>query len=827
MLNAPATLTRLGSLVVRRPLVVVALWVVLAVVGWLLATTPLAGASLFDRLSSAESSVPGSQSAQGEKILADGARNGADVVLLVTGMGPDEVDDVALSTARLRIAGLPGVTTVLDPVSLASSAAPGAATHLTAASGDGFLVITTLRPGLTDAQTSSTQQVVDDQLARLGSRLVTGHPGATAHVGSSALINESITRQAAHDLGVGTLVALPVALLIMLLVFGGLVAATMPLLGAIASLGAGLGALLALSHLLDVHVTVVNVATCLGLGLAIDYGLLMVSRFRDELVQHARTTLPDGDVAAGPSPLAPTPVASFAPAPLLASVGPDGSVTLRDVVPRVAGAPEEPPVAPPPAARPRPALAEVRTAVVRTVETAGRTVAFSALTIAVCVAGLVTFSIPTLRAMGVAGVAIVVVALLASLTLVPAVLVLVGHRVVGAPGPRRPRWLGAVLRRTADTTTDDGAFSRLAVRVQRRPWWVLGGAVAVLLVLAAPVLGATLRTSGIELLPTSSPQRVFLSTLTTQYPSTVAPQVKVVAQTDTAHATALATTIGALPGVEAVSAPSSVGTNYVIGVHVTGADPGGATATAVVERVRGLSPGFPTWTVGQASTQLDTSAALRSGAVWAVLVVVLATVAVLFAMTGSLVVPLQALVTNTLSLAAALGLLTWVFQDPARAGWFGAASTGGIETSVMTVVVAFAFGLAMDYEVFLLARIVELRDEGVPLDVAIGRGLQRSGRIITSAAAVIVVVFAGFAFGQILVIKQVGFALAVAVLIDATIVRMLLVPAIMTLLGRWNWWAPRALRDLRERLVGRPATTALPEVAAGSPRTRPSVTADS
>jgi RND superfamily putative drug exporter len=170
-------------------------------------------------------------------------------------------------------------------------------------------------------------------------------------------------------------------------------------------------------------------------------------------------------------------------------------------------------------------------------------------------------------------------------------------------------------------------------------------------------------------------------------------------------------------------------------------------------------------------------------------------------MTGSVLVPVKALLTNVVSLCASLGVLVWVFQDGNLSGVLGFESTGGIETYVLALVIAFAFGLAMDYEVFLLSRIKELHDAGVPNDAAVRLGLQRSGRVITSAAAIVIAVFAGFVAGELLVIKEVGFSLAVAVLIDATLVRLLLVPATMTVLGDLNWWAPPPLRRLHDRLA--------------------------
>ncbi|WP_448629377.1 MMPL family transporter [Cellulomonas soli] len=211
-------------------------------------------------------------------------------------------------------------------------------------------------------------------------------------------------------------------------------------------------------------------------------------------------------------------------------------------------------------------------------------------------------------------------------------------------------------------------------------------------------------------------------------------------------------------------------------------------------------PGLPRWVTGQAAAQSDFTTALADRAPWAAGIVALATLVLLFLMTGSVAIPIKALLTNVVSLAASLGVLVWVFQDGHLSGLLGFTATGGIETYVVALVIAFGFGLAMDYEVFLLSRIKELHDGGASNDEAVRLGLQRSGRIITSAAAIIIAVFAGFVAGELLVIKEVGFALAVAVLIDATIVRLLLVPATMTILGKANWWAPKPLRALYRRV---------------------------
>ncbi|CAM5779207.1 MMPL family transporter [Cellulomonas persica] len=274
----------------------------------------------------------------------------------------------------------------------------------------------------------------------------------------------------------------------------------------------------------------------------------------------------------------------------------------------------------------------------------------------------------------------------------------------------------------------------------------------------------------------------------------------VVAETSLDEGRAWATALESLDGVAAVDAPTAADAYVVIGVRPDTPDGGGPVARDVVEQIRALDPDFPTWVTGQAAFQIDFVGALQQGAPLAATIVALATLVLLFAMTGSFVLPVKALLTNLLSLAASLGVLVLAFQDGHLEDLLGFVSTGGIETYVLALVVAFGFGLAMDYEVFLLSRIKELHDDGHPTLEAIRLGLQRSGRIITSAAAILIIVFGGFVAGELLVIKEVGFALAVAVLIDATIVRLLLVPATMTVLGRANWWAPRWAKRLHARL---------------------------
>jgi RND superfamily putative drug exporter len=225
----------------------------------------------------------------------------------------------------------------------------------------------------------------------------------------------------------------------------------------------------------------------------------------------------------------------------------------------------------------------------------------------------------------------------------------------------------------------------------------------------------------------------------------------------------------------------------------------GDQARALVDELSAQRPGFDTYVVGQASALKDFVASMLARAPVAFGLVALATLVLLFLMTGSVVIPVKALLLNVVSLGAAVGVITWVFQHGHLQGLLGFASVGAVESTIPLLVLAFGFGLSMDYEVFLISRIVELHERGYPNDDSVVVGLQRSGRIITSAAVLVVIVFSGFAAGKLLVIKEIGVGLAVAVLLDATLVRMLLVPATMTLLGDWNWWAPRSLRRWHAR----------------------------
>jgi RND superfamily putative drug exporter len=752
---------RLGRVVTRRPRTILAAWAVIALVCVLTALVGVTGQGLFDRLRTGEPAVPGSESQEGRDILGEAEHTGTQVTYLVRGADladPAQVTGLgeALKPAHADLTAIDGVDTVVDPFLLPGTVTNPAAAGLVSSAKDGFLVVVMLDHGLDEQAAAAAHDAVVDRLDAVPADLAGVAPGITGIASSTPIFAQEIVEQVREDLVTGEVVALPVALLIMVIVFGGFLSAGIPLVGALASIVGGLGVVLALTYATDIDSFVINVVTVLGLGLSVDYGLLIVSRFREEA--HRLT-------AAASAAATETPATG-----------------LRRQRRRRSGGPV------------------VEQAVRTAVATAGRTVIFSAVTVALAVAGLLLMRPEVLRSISAAGVAVVLLAVLAAITLVPAVLMLLGARMLRPSVLSRVPGLRRLVNGLGDVAPEEGVFSRLARAVHAHPWVVLVGTLAVLGVLASPITGLQMRNSTAELLPSASPQREYLRILAQDYPAAAAPDLTVVARADAPDAAGLAEQIGALPHVTQVAKPTAVGGYSVLNVFVDTDDAGSAEATAVVEDIRDLDPGFPTWVVGQAANQIDFNTALLQGLPVAGGIVVLAVLVLIFLMTGSVLVPVKAILVNILSLSASLGVTVWVFQQGHGADLLGFTPLSGLEAYVVAVVVAFGFGLAMDYEVFLLSRIKEYWDAGYSNDDAVVHGLQRSGRIITSAALIVVAVFAGFVAGDLIVIKQVGVALAVTVLVDATLVRMLLVPATMTLLGRWNWWAPAPLARFYARL---------------------------
>ncbi|MFB7910634.1 MMPL family transporter [Kitasatospora sp. NPDC056076] len=699
-------LAAIGRFCFRHRRWVLGFWAAVLVVGVLI------GGRVF------EGSVAGASSATAEADRGSAVVAAADPVkgTLTAVVDGRPVDDPAVRSAvqkaTAEIAALPGVAGTQDPY----GSGPGAAA-LRAADGRAGLVSVRMADTATSAQTDAATH----RLAALN-----GAGGAHVTVGGDLVLQQEVKKQTEQDTRFGEMVTLPLTLVVMVLVFGGLAAAALPVIGAVASVGGALLAMFGFSRIMDIDTSVLPIATVLGLGLSIDYALLMVNRFREE----------------------------------------------------------------------RGHGAGIAAAVERTAATAGRTVAFSGLTVAVALSGLFVFTSPVLGAVAAAGVSVVVIAVAAALTLIPALLGFAGGR----------------IRTPSAPVPDEGFFSRTVRRVRKRAVLVTLACVGVLMAAGAPFLHADMRSSGAAVLPASSAGRQVAEAIDQRFPQIAAAPITVVVEGGAPVAQAYADEVVAkLPGVSAVRAVTPVsGAVSTVDVLVHG-DPQGATAKQVVDELRADRGGLKTYVTGGAASVVDFQDELLARGPWALGLVAAGTLVLLFLMTGSVVMPVKALLMNVLSLGASLGALTLVFQDGWLSGLLGFSSTGGLETFIPVLVFAFAFGLSMDYEVFLLARIKELTDRGYGCVRAVELGVQRSGRIITSAALLMVIVFAGFALGDMLMVKQMGIALAVAVAVDATLVRCLLVPAAMSLFGEFNWWAPAPLRRLHRRF-GLSEHVDLPEI---------------
>ena len=593
---------------------------------------------------------------------------------------------------------MPGVAAVITP---------DVEPDLIAADGSGFLIAVDVDDTLFGDEFDATERRAAERL-----RLI--RPGAVV-AGSEDLVGDEMDATAQSDLGRAELIALPLILIILLIAYRSLRLAFLPLIVALVSISGSLLVLLAFASLTDVSIFAVNVVTMLGLGLAVDYSLLAISRFREE---------------------------------------------------RARGL-------------------DVREAVEVTTRRAGRTVVFSGLTVTVSLAGLLFFT-GGLRSIAYGGLGVVVVAMAAAVTLVPALLSIWGRKI--KPSKRM--------------APDQGFLYRLSRVVMRRAAYLVPVTMLGLLLLAAPFLQARSQDTDARFLPRDSQNRQLFEALHAHFPAFTDDPIRVVAVRtagvpDSAYL-AYAERLRRLPGVVRVE-NGGVGTNVVL-INVTPRSlPETAESFALVQSIREMHTSFDTYVTGRAAETVDEKNALVSRLPLVLGFVALATFVLLFLMTGSVVVPLKALVMNVLSLGASFGALVWVFQDGHLSGLLNFDSTGSVWFAMPVLIFAFAFGLSMDYEVFLLGRIKEDYDRTGDNDHAVAIGLQRTAGIVTLAALLMVAVFAGFAAGDMLAVKQLGFGMALAVALDATVIRMLLVPATMKLMGRWNWWAPGPLRRLHAR----------------------------
>ena len=763
--------------VVKDAWFVVVTWAVLAIVLLTASLGILGGRGLFERLEAGTLSVGGTESAQGDQIISVLSGDGRIVTLMVEGIdisSPEAQAQVAeaLGPAHTELASLAGATNVFDPFNVRRSLYASAVQSFGSDRLDGFLVVVSVDPNGTEVASPDDQayaaevdrivERVEDRLRQIPGELSSISPQVSGIVSDDALKTDAVNDQARRDLLPAVLIAVLAPLVMMILILGRVRAAAAPALGALVSLAGSLGILWALSLMMKVQAGTVGVITAVGLSLSIGYGLLIACRYQEELVSAQREEALDTG---------------------------EGEI--------VAGAHRRP--------RPGRRSSLLVPAMQAAVSTTGRTMILSGVLVAACMIPLLLMGSDALRATGLAGIAVVLLCVTVSLTAVPAVLSLLGEAM------RRPTILQratAALRSPRPgqgAVREEGVFSRLASLIHRLPWVVLVAGAVLLVILASPARHLHMLTSTDDLLPAGSDQQAYRQMLLEHYP--VAGQQEdaavVIAGTGENVTNFINSKIATTPGVDKIQRTATAGKYTVAYLDLAGPASGGQ-AEAAVRSLRALEAPADTWVTGQAASQVDfADAVVRS--LLAVGAAMMTVLVMLCLVTGSILVPVKALLVNVLSVAACLGVVVWVFQQGHAAGLLGFTPLGGVEAYAVVTAACVGLGLSTGYSAFSLGRIKERWQEGYDNNRAVELGLQRSGRTLTSMALVMMAVFLGFVTGKTLVVKEAALALALTVAIDAVVVRMLLLPAAMALLGRWNWWMPRALRQPNGRYGPEPA----------------------
>lgn len=744
-------MTRWANLVIRHRLAVL-----LSALGFVVLAGALGG-GVASRLSSGGYDDPSSSSARASDVLARRFPSGeANLVLLVspgageTGRGVDDAATAdAATTLTGRLAREPQVAWV---TSYWTAGRPQALR-----SRDG-------RQALVLARIGGSEDEVLDRVATLAPRYRGDVDGLRVGVGGSAQVAHELNDQTAKDLAKAEAIIAPITLVVLLFVFGSLVAASLPLAIAAVAIPGTMLVLWLLTQVTSVSFLGLNMATGLGLGLAIDYSLFVVSRYRDELAEG------------------------------------------RDV-------PE---------------------AITAALRTAGRTVLFSALTVAISLAGLLVFPLYFLRSFAYAGIGVTLLAAATALVVLPALLAYIGHRV-----DRFRLWRGRPT-----PAAGSGLWHRIGTAVTRRPVVFGGLAVVALLMLGAPFLQIRFGLADDRVLPPSAPAHQVSQAIREQFSARESDPLLVVApDASAADADAITRYAGSLSRLGGVARVDTSTGSYVDGSRVADAvapdrfaavrgdgrylavvsdvEPYSADGRALVQQVRAEPAPFRTLVTGSGARFVDTMDALGARLPYALLIIAVTTLVLLFLLSGSLLMPVKAIVLNLFSLAATFGAMVFVFQDGHLRWLVGDFTpTGSIVATVPVLAFCIAFGLSMDYEVFLFSRVQEEYLRTGDNEGSVIAGLARTGRLITAAAILVALVFASFVSSGVTYVKLLGLGLALAVVVDATIVRGVLVPSVMRLAGRLNWWAPGPLRRVHRRfgLIGHPSQRPLTVAGRRPPR---------
>ncbi len=697
----------IGNLATSRPKRMLLLAAIISI------ASLVASSGLPERLASQGFQDRGAESQKAVDEIAAAAKidANASVIALVSVPDGGKIDSKdgreAVADAAKMLAADEDIASVSTPFDDEVPAA--AAKQLTSLDGDSALVIAAPKP--------------DKSEGKVGERLVElFEEDENVLLGGGVIAQHYVSTTVEKDLQRSELIAFPLLFLISLFVFRGLIAAALPLLIGGITIPLTFALIGVYNEMTSLSIFALNLTTGLGLGLAIDYSLLIVTRFREEL-------------AAG---------------------------------------------------------LEKGAAVKRTVATAGRTVTFSAFTVAGSAFALVIFPLKFLYSMALAGATVALASAAVALLILPAVLYLLGDRINKF----------SVSRTTAEQSTE--RWYGLAKGVMKRPVMITLLTTAIILVCALPLKDISFTSVDATVLPETNSAYIVADATTNDYPKSGAnSSMFVIAEAgedEAAKVTKLSEQIADVAGVESTQPPQYIGGDrWQINAFPEGLRYS-ETATDAVEATRALDTDLTVWVGGETAVFVDQRAAIIERVPLALLLIGLITFIVLFLMTGSVVLPIKTFIMNVFTLAATFGILTFIFGQDRLEGLLDYNGQGALEMTQPVLLFALAFGLATDYGVFLLGRIKEIHDQGVESNEAVALGVARTGRVITSAALLFCVAIGAFSLSSIVFIKELGIGTALAVAIDATIIRALLVPALMVLLGDYNWWAPRWMKRLHARI---------------------------
>ena len=691
---------KLGHLMYRRRKAAVALFVIgiLAAGG--------VGSMVFNRLDAGGYSNPKSDSYKVYNYLHDTLKESDPTVVLVVDAGKDVSDPVITQKAlalEARISKEPSVTRTVSYWSAGNTPA--------FKSSDGKAAYILIY-GKGEAFSPASQ----DMGAYFQKNYDGTIDGLRIYAGGVGVVGNAITEKISKDLSISEAISIPLTFILLAFVFGAMVASAMPLVVGVAAILGAFFILYLITLFTDVSIYALNLTTGMGLGLGIDYALLMVNRFREEL-HHGK---------------------------------------------------------------------DIENAIITTLKTAGKTVFYSGLTVFVTLLSLTFFPLGFLKSFGYAGVSVVALAVFGALFGLPPILALVGHKVDKG-----------VIRKSAITPKEDGRWAHTARYVMKRPVAVVLLALIILGVFAAPLKNIAFSQGDSRMLPESNPAAVATAVQAARFPGQTGNPIEILILDGVgkdSEVAAYSAQVAKVSGVVAVTPPQMYGKDIRI-VAYESMLPRTPEAQKMIHDIRDIKSPANTLVGGVAADYTDSQDGIAHTLPWALGWIAISVLVLIFIFTGSIILPIKAVLLNILSLGATMGALTWVFIDGHLQWLVGSFTlTGTLDTSIVILISVVVFGLSMDYELFLLSRIREEHMAGKSNIESVATGLQRSARIITAAALLLAVVFAAFITSGVTSIKSMGFGVALAVILDATIVRGLLVPALMRLFGERNWWAPKAMQ---------------------------------